>query len=134
MPDAISGVPASLSPLSLGPRWPPSWRWCLRVVGAPHAHAVRPPTCARPAAIATPWLSGIRVNRVLVSVYVLCGIGAALLAYGGVALERWLSRAGDSTDAVAAVVVGGTALRAGIDLGHARGFFHRHPQQWPEPL
>jgi ribose transport system permease protein len=46
------------------------------------------------------WLSGVRVNRVLMAVYVLCGLSAGL---AGVY----------ELDAVAAVVVGGTSLFGG---------------------
>jgi ribose transport system permease protein len=62
------------------------------------------------------WLSGVRVTRVLVSVYVLCGIGAGL---AGVLVASRLSagypRAGElyELDAIAAVVVGGTSLYGG---------------------
>jgi ribose/xylose/arabinose/galactoside ABC-type transport system permease subunit len=62
------------------------------------------------------WLSGIRVNRVLVKVYVLCGLSAGL---AGVLVASRLNagypRAGElyELDAVAAVVVGGTSLFGG---------------------
>jgi ribose transport system permease protein len=62
------------------------------------------------------WLSGIRVDRVLVKVYVLCGLGAGL---AGVLVASRLNagypRAGElyELDAVAAVVVGGTSLFGG---------------------
>jgi len=62
------------------------------------------------------WLSGIRVNRVLVKVYMLCGFGAGL---AGVLVASRLNagypRAGElyELDAVAAVVVGGTSLFGG---------------------
>jgi ribose/xylose/arabinose/galactoside ABC-type transport system permease subunit len=62
------------------------------------------------------WLSGVRVNRVLMAVYVLCGLGAGL---AGVLVASRLNagypRAGElyELDAVAAVVVGGTSLFGG---------------------
>jgi ribose transport system permease protein len=62
------------------------------------------------------WLSGVRVDRVLLKVYVLCGAGAGL---AGVLVASRLSagypRAGElyELDAIAAVVVGGTSLMGG---------------------
>lgn len=62
------------------------------------------------------WLSGVRVNRVLMAVYVLCGLSAGL---AGVLVASRLNagypRAGElyELDAVAAVVVGGTSLFGG---------------------
>ena len=62
------------------------------------------------------WLSGVRVDRVLLKVYVLCGLGAGL---AGVLVASRLNtgypRAGEfyELDAVAAVVVGGTSLFGG---------------------
>jgi ribose transport system permease protein len=62
------------------------------------------------------WLSGVRVNRVLMGVYVICGLGAGL---AGVLVASRLNagypRAGElyELDAVAAVVVGGTSLFGG---------------------
>jgi len=62
------------------------------------------------------WLSGVRVDRVLLSVYLLCGLGAGL---AGVLVASRLNagypRAGElyELDAVAAVVVGGTSLFGG---------------------
>lgn len=62
------------------------------------------------------WLSGIRVNRVLVKVYALCGLSAGV---AGVLVASRLNagypRAGElyELDAVAAVVVGGTSLSGG---------------------
>jgi ribose transport system permease protein len=61
-------------------------------------------------------LSGIRVNRVLLAVYAICGVAAGL---AGVLVASRLSagypRAGElyELDAVAAVVVGGTSLFGG---------------------
>jgi ribose/xylose/arabinose/galactoside ABC-type transport system permease subunit len=62
------------------------------------------------------WLSGVRVDRVLLKVYVLCGLGAGL---AGVLVASRLNAgyplAGEQyeLDAVAAVVVGGTSLFGG---------------------
>jgi ribose transport system permease protein len=62
------------------------------------------------------WLSGVRVDRVLTKVYLLCGLGAGL---AGVLVASRLNagypRAGElyELDAVAAVVVGGTSLFGG---------------------
>jgi len=62
------------------------------------------------------WLSGIRVKRLLFSVYALCGAAAGL---AGVLVASRLSagypRAGElyELDAIAAVVVGGTSLFGG---------------------
>ena len=62
------------------------------------------------------WLSGVRVNRVLMAVYVLSGLSAGL---AGVLVASRLNagypRAGElyELDAVAAVVVGGTSLFGG---------------------
>jgi ribose/xylose/arabinose/galactoside ABC-type transport system permease subunit len=62
------------------------------------------------------WLSGVRVDRVLLKVYLLCGLGAGL---AGVLVASRLNagypRAGElyELDAVAAVVVGGTSLFGG---------------------
>jgi ribose/xylose/arabinose/galactoside ABC-type transport system permease subunit len=62
------------------------------------------------------WMSGIRVNRLLFMVYVLCGVTAGL---AGVLVASRLGagypRAGEfyELDAIAAVVVGGTSLFGG---------------------
>jgi len=62
------------------------------------------------------WLAGIRVNRVLLSVYVACGLAAGL---AGVLVASRLNagypKAGEfyELDAIAAVVVGGTSLFGG---------------------
>jgi ribose transport system permease protein len=62
------------------------------------------------------WLSGIRVNRVLLSVYVICGACAGLAGVLMAArLNAGIPRAGEfyELDAIAAVVVGGTSLFGG---------------------
>jgi len=113
----ISGVPASFAPFSQG--WSMaivmvvvfavSWLLLMRTPFGRHVYATGG---NREAA----WLSGIRVNRVLVRVYVLCGLGAGL---AGVLVASRLGagypRAGElyELDAVAAVVVGGTSLFGG---------------------
>jgi ribose/xylose/arabinose/galactoside ABC-type transport system permease subunit len=62
------------------------------------------------------WLAGVRVVRVLIATYVICGVGAGL---AGVLVASRLSagypRAGElyELDAIAAVVVGGTSLYGG---------------------
>jgi len=62
------------------------------------------------------WLAGVRVVRVLIASYVICGAGAGL---AGVLVASRLSagypRAGElyELDAIAAVVVGGTSLYGG---------------------
>ena len=62
------------------------------------------------------WLSGVRVNRVLTAVYLVCGVCAGL---AGILVASRLNagypRAGElyELDAVAAVVVGGTSLFGG---------------------
>ena len=62
------------------------------------------------------WLAGVRVVRVLLATYVICGAGAGL---AGVLVASRLSagypRAGElyELDAIAAVVVGGTSLYGG---------------------
>lgn len=62
------------------------------------------------------WLAGVRVVRVLLAAYVICGAGAGL---AGVLVASRLSagypRAGElyELDAIAAVVVGGTSLYGG---------------------
>ena len=62
------------------------------------------------------WLAGIRVNRVLLIVYALCGLTAGLAGVLVVArLNAGYPRAGElfELDAIAAVVVGGTSLFGG---------------------
>ena len=114
----ISGLPSSFAPLSQG--WldgrrhgascsRSSWLLLMRTPFGRHVYATGG---NRDAA----WLSGMRVNRVLVTVYVLCGLGAGL---AGVLVASRLNagypRAGElyELDAVAAVVVGGTSLFGG---------------------
>jgi ribose transport system permease protein len=113
----ISGLPATLAPFSQG--WSMavimavvfalSWLLLMRTPFGRHVYATGG---NRDAA----WLSGIRVNRVLVKVYVICGVSAGL---AGVLVASRLNagypRAGElyELDAVAAVVVGGTSLFGG---------------------
>jgi ribose transport system permease protein len=113
----ISGLPPSLAPFSQG--WSmaiimaivfaASWVLLMRTPFGRHVYATGG---NREAA----WLSGIRVNRVLVKVYALCGLSAGL---AGVLVTSRLNagypRAGElyELDAVAAVVVGGTSLFGG---------------------
>ncbi len=113
----ISGLPASFSPLSQGLSmaavmavvFAASWLLLMRTPFGRHVYATGG---NRDAA----WLSGIRINRVLVKVYVLCGLSAGL---AGVLVASRLNagypRAGElyELDAVAAVVVGGTSLFGG---------------------
>jgi len=62
------------------------------------------------------YLSGIRVNRIYTSVYIICGL---LAAFSGVILASWLATgqptegSGYELGAIAAVVLGGTALSGG---------------------
>jgi ribose/xylose/arabinose/galactoside ABC-type transport system permease subunit len=113
----ISGLPASFAPFSQGLSmalvmavvFAASWLLLMRTPFGRHVYATGG---NRDAA----WLSGIRVNRVLVKVYVLCGLSAGL---AGVLVASRLNagypRAGElyELDAVAAVVVGGTSLFGG---------------------
>ena len=113
----ISGLPPSFSLLSQGTSMAMvlmvtfviGWLLLMRTPFGRHVYATGG---NREAA----WLSGIRVDRVLVSVYVLCGVGAGL---AGVLVASRLSagypRAGElyELDAIAAVVVGGTSLMGG---------------------
>ncbi len=86
-----------------------SWALLNRTAFGRHVYA----TGGNPQAA---WLSGVRVNRVLMTVYVICGLGAGL---AGVLVASRLNagypRAGElyELDAVAAVVVGGTSLFGG---------------------
>ncbi len=113
----ISGLPASFAGFSQ--MWPMAialaltfavaWVLLMRTPFGRHVYATGG---NRDAA----WLSGIRVSRVLLNVYVLCGLGAGL---AGVLVASRLSagypRAGElyELDAIAAVVVGGTSLAGG---------------------
>jgi len=113
----ISGLPGSFSMLSTGAAMAAimavvfalSWVALMRTPFGRHVYATGG---NRDAA----WLSGIRINRVLVKVYVLCGFGAGL---AGVLVASRLNagypKAGElyELDAVAAVVVGGTSLFGG---------------------
>ncbi len=113
----ISGLPASFAVLSqMGPMaialamtFAVAWVLLMRTPFGRHVYAAGG---NREAAL----LSGIRVSRVLVHVYVLCGLGAGL---AGVLVASRLSagypRAGElyELDAIAAVVVGGTSLAGG---------------------
>ena len=113
----ISGLPPSFATLSQG--WSMAlvlavvfaigWVLLMRTPFGRHVYATGG---NRDAA----WLSGVRVDRVLVTVYALCGLGAGL---AGVLVASRLSagypRAGElyELDAIAAVVVGGTSLMGG---------------------
>jgi ribose transport system permease protein len=86
-----------------------SWAVLVRTAFGRHVHAVGG---NRQAA----WLSGVRVKRVELFVYAVCGVAAGL---GGVMVASRLNagypRAGEyyELDAIAAVVVGGTSLFGG---------------------
>jgi ribose transport system permease protein len=113
----ISGLPPSFASLSQGLSmsivmaavFGLSWLVLMRTPFGRHVYAAGG---NRDAA----WLSGIRVNRVLLNVYVMCGVSAGL---AGVLVASRLNagypRAGElyELDAVAAVVVGGTSLFGG---------------------
>ncbi len=113
----IAGLPPAFARLSQGIAptlvlvlvFVVSWVLLMRTPFGRHVYAVGG---NRDAA----WLSGIRVNRVLMRVYLLCGAGAGL---AGVLVASRLNagypRAGElyELDAVAAVVVGGTSLFGG---------------------
>jgi ribose transport system permease protein len=113
----ISGLPGSFASFSQGVPmalvmavvFAASWILLMRMPFGRHVYATGG---NREAA----WLSGIRVNRVLLKVYVLCGLSAGL---AGVLVASRLNagypRAGElyELDAVAAVVVGGTSLFGG---------------------
>jgi ribose transport system permease protein len=113
----ISGLPPLLSPLSRGlpmtaamaTVFALSWVALERTAFGRHVYAIGGNADAA-------WLSGVRVNRVLMAVYIGCGACAGL---AGVLVASRLNagypRAGElyELDAVAAVVVGGTSLFGG---------------------
>jgi ribose transport system permease protein len=113
----ISGLPDSFASLSqtvpmviaMAVTFVLSWLLLMRTPFGRHVYATGG---NRDAA----WLSGVRVDRVLTLVYVLCGLAAGL---AGVLVASRLNsgypRAGElyELDAVAAVVVGGTSLFGG---------------------
>jgi len=115
--NTISGLPSSFSLLSQRSSmaivmvvvFAIAWMLLTRTPFGRHVYA----TGGNPDAA---WLSGVRVNRVLMAVYVLCGLSAGL---AGVLVASRLNagypRAGElyELDAVAAVVVGGTSLFGG---------------------
>jgi len=113
----ISGLPLSFESLSgsvplvamMAAVFALAWMLLMRTAFGRHVYATGG---NRDAA----WLSGVQVNRVVMKVYVLCGLGAGLA--GVLVASRLASgvpRAGESyeLDAVAAVVVGGTSLFGG---------------------
>jgi len=114
----ISDLPPLLSPLSRGLPMATAmvivfalaWVALERTAFGRHVYAIGGNADAA-------WLSGVRVNRVLMAVYVGCGACAGL---AGVLVASRLNagypRAGElyELDAVAAVVVGGTSLFGGI--------------------
>ena len=113
----ISGLPASFSAFSsgvvtvtvMGAVFALSWLALMRTPFGRHVYATGG---NREAA----WLSGIRIERVLLLVYMTCGLCAGL---AGVLVASRLNagypRAGEfyELDAIAAVVVGGTSLFGG---------------------
>jgi ribose/xylose/arabinose/galactoside ABC-type transport system permease subunit len=113
----IANLPPGLPPLSQGlPMtiamvvvFVLSWLALMRTPFGRHVYAIGGNADAA-------WLSGVRVNRVLMAVYVICGLGAGI---AGVLVASRLKagypRAGElyELDAVAAVVVGGTSLFGG---------------------
>jgi ribose transport system permease protein len=113
----ISDLPPLLSPLSRGlpmtaamaTVFALSWLALERTAFGRHVYAIGGNADAA-------WLSGVRVNRVLMAVYIVCGACAGL---AGVLVASRLNagypRAGElyELDAVAAVVVGGTSLFGG---------------------
>jgi ribose transport system permease protein len=115
--NTISGLPAGFAGLSQSGAmalvmvavFAVSWALLNRTAFGRHVYA----TGGNPQAA---WLSGVRVNRVLMTVYVICGLGAGV---AGVLVASRLNagypRAGElyELDAVAAVVVGGTSLFGG---------------------
>jgi ribose/xylose/arabinose/galactoside ABC-type transport system permease subunit len=115
--NTISGLPASFSVLSQRTSmavvmivvFAIAWVLLTRTPFGRHVYATGGNSEAA-------WLSGVRVDRVLMAVYVLCGLSAGL---AGVLVASRLNagypRAGElyELDAVAAVVVGGTSLFGG---------------------
>jgi ribose/xylose/arabinose/galactoside ABC-type transport system permease subunit len=113
----ISGLPPSFAGLSqtlpmaavMAVVFAASWVLLMRTPFGRHVYA----TGGNPDAA---WLSGVRVDRVLTKVYLLCGLAAGL---AGVLVASRLNagypRGGEfyELDAVAAVVVGGTSLFGG---------------------
>jgi ribose transport system permease protein len=113
----ISGLPAAFAPMSQGLAMAAvmavvfalAWVLLMRTPFGRHVYATGGNQDAA-------WLSGVRVNRVLMQVYILCGLSAGL---AGVLVASRLNagypRAGElfELDAVAAVVVGGTSLFGG---------------------
>jgi ribose/xylose/arabinose/galactoside ABC-type transport system permease subunit len=113
----ISGLPASFALLSsgavtasaVGVIFLLSWFALTRTPFGRHVYAVGGNESAA-------WLSGIRVARVRLAVYAVCGLAAGL---AGVLVASRLNagypRAGEyyELDAIAAVVVGGTSLFGG---------------------
>jgi len=113
----ISGLPSSFAALSQGALsaaimaavFALTWLLLMRTPFGRHVYA----TGGNPEAA---WLAGIRVDRVLLAVYALCGLCAGL---AGVLVASRLNagypKAGEfyELDAVTAVVVGGTSLFGG---------------------
>jgi ribose transport system permease protein len=113
----IAGLPASFASLSQGLStvvimaavFALAWVVLMRTPFGRHVYATGGNQDAA-------WLSGIRVHRVLLGVYALCGLGAGL---AGVLVASRLNsgypKAGElfELDAIAAVVVGGTSLFGG---------------------
>lgn len=113
----ISDLPAGLAPLSrslpmtavMALVFALSWLALERTAFGRHVYAIGGNEGAA-------WLSGVRVNRVLMAVYVVCGLCAGLAGVLVAArLNAGYPRAGElyELDAVAAVVVGGTSLFGG---------------------
>jgi ribose/xylose/arabinose/galactoside ABC-type transport system permease subunit len=113
----ISNLPESFARLSRGPVpvlvmaavFVLAWVLLMRTPFGRHVYAIGG---NREAA----WLAGLRVHRVLIAVYALCGLGAGL---AGVLVASRLNagypKAGEfyELDAITAVVVGGTSLFGG---------------------
>ena len=113
----VTGLPPAFSSLSQGLTmalvmalvFGASWLVLMRTPFGRHIYATGGNADAA-------WLSGIRVKRVLLKVYVMCGLAAGV---AGVLVASRLHvgdpRAGElyELDAVAAVVVGGTSLFGG---------------------